>query len=465
MVAIRLGVATGDAGSVLLRRAVANITPAMTAKSVTARAADGNCGAEVEEVEEVDANTITLPAIHEWRVQWYSYVPGVVKVCVKLAPSFIIPESKEAAPVGTLNEVTVWSVPPLFVSMLVHVTVLFTPITTVTFSGEKPGAAEGPTPAPTGMLTTTTAAGWALATGKVKANPKTTRRVSPPATARIFRETIGRKSRFLAINLSGPPGLFLVEDCLILTERLRYDRLSHSRRATARGGAALRRWRAKKAGAVARRKGRGPSEQELVRDTVSEATGVHFEVVVPHPAFPLAVDRLEWFMRVRNREEIAKAPYLNAVWKEKRVGIWLESLAVGDTIDWIELAYGDEKAGASLDIDYSRFEDRAFQEDFEQRFPIVMARIREYEQVAAEASKKTRVRLQIRRAGSKGMLVFTVAALVQSPKRGTAGSLASALKRSVSALKEVYQRIMELYGLSLPDVANTSEPPRGDSVP
>ena len=58
-----------------------------------------------------------------------------------------------------------------------------------------------------------------------------------------------------------------------------------------------------------------------MRETVSEATGARFEVVPPHPAFPLAVDRLEWFMRCRNQEDIAKAPYLNAVWKEKGVGI------------------------------------------------------------------------------------------------------------------------------------------------
>jgi hypothetical protein len=200
----------------------------------------------------------------------------------------------------------------------------------------------------------------------------------------------------------------------------------------------------KKPASVSRGKAPKPSEQEFVRETVSNATGVHFEVVAPHPAFPLAVDRLEWFMRCRNKEEIAKAPYLNAAWKEKGVGIWLESLAVGDTIDWIELAYGDEKAGASLDIDYSHFEDKSFQEDFNMRFPIVMERIKEYEQVAADVSRKRKVQLQVRRAGSKGMLVFTVAALSRSPKRATLASLGSALTKNVSALKEAYVEVEKL---------------------
>ena len=209
----------------------------------------------------------------------------------------------------------------------------------------------------------------------------------------------------------------------------------------------------KNAGSVPHNKALKTSEQEFVRETVSNATGVRFEVVAPHPAFPLAAERLEWFMRCRNGEEIAKAPYLNAVWKERGVGIWLESLAVGDTVDWIELAYGDEKVGESLDIDYSRFDDPSFQQDFSQRFPIVMRRVREYEQVAADISSKRKVRLQIRRAGSRGILVFTVAALVQSPQRAAQASLRSAIKKNVSALKETYQRISQLYGLSVPDVA------------
>lgn len=69
--AARLGVAPGDVGSVRLRRDVAKITAAMTAKRVTASAADGNSGVVWVEVE-VEANTTTLPVIHAWRVQWYS---------------------------------------------------------------------------------------------------------------------------------------------------------------------------------------------------------------------------------------------------------------------------------------------------------------------------------------------------------------------------------------------------------
>jgi hypothetical protein len=200
----------------------------------------------------------------------------------------------------------------------------------------------------------------------------------------------------------------------------------------------------KKAVSVGRSKTPKTSEQEFVRDAVSKATGVTFEVVAPHPAFPLAVDKLEWFMRCRNRDEIAKSPYLNTVWKEKGVGIWLESLAVGDTIDWIELAYGEERAGESLDTDYSDFDDPSFQAEFNRKFPIVLGRIREYEEAVARFARRKRCHLEVRRAGSKGMLVFTIAARVSTPKGLSPVALGSAIRKNVSALKDAYQQIAKL---------------------
>jgi hypothetical protein len=186
------------------------------------------------------------------------------------------------------------------------------------------------------------------------------------------------------------------------------------------------------------------SEQELVRDIILEVTGVHFETVAPHPAFPLPLERLEWFMRCRNKDEITKSPYLNAAWKEKGGEIWLESLAVGDTIDWIEIAYGEERATESLDFDYSQFDDTSFQAEFNRKFPLILERIRGYEKTVADLSKERNVRLELRRTGSRGMLVFTVAARVDIRKNVSSQSLASSIKECISALKEAYGDIPKL---------------------
>ncbi len=217
---------------------------------------------------------------------------------------------------------------------------------------------------------------------------------------------------------------------------------------------AQKRRQAKGASPARRAKAEKIDEKDFVRKALWEATDAHFEVVAPNPAFPLPVDSLEWFMRCRNKDEIEAAPYLNTVWKEKSGRIWLESLALGDTIDWIELAYGEERAAASLDLDYSRFDEEWFQSDFNRRFPIIMARIREYEGVVAAISKTRRVHLEIRRAGSKGMLLFTIAARVERPKGAGLESLRSAIKKNASALKEAYEAIANL-GMA----ASPSPPP------
>ena len=66
---------------------------------------------------------------------------------MNLAPGFMFRESKMLAPDGTLVEVTVCGA----VSVLTHVTVLFTPITTVMLAGEK--FSEWLDPSPSGIVT------------------------------------------------------------------------------------------------------------------------------------------------------------------------------------------------------------------------------------------------------------------------------------------------------------------------
>ena len=198
-----------------------------------------------------------------------------------------------------------------------------------------------------------------------------------------------------------------------------------------------------KKAASAGRKKKEPKvdEREFVMNLVEETTGVHFEVIEPHAGFPLPAERVEWFVRCRDKDEIAKAPYLNTVWKERRVGIWLESLALGDTIDWIEIAYGEDRVNQSLDIDYSRFEDASFRRDFEQKYPIVMERIKRYEAEVSRIAKKRRVHLELRRVGSKGMLIFSIATLVE--KRATPASLGAAIVKNIAAMKEAYEAVSQ----------------------
>jgi hypothetical protein len=184
---------------------------------------------------------------------------------------------------------------------------------------------------------------------------------------------------------------------------------------------------------------REKDEAELVRGLVSKATDARFEAVQPPPDHPLPIQNLAWFIRCRKLEDIEKTRYLNTVWKERDGPIWLESLAVGDTMGWIESAYGQESAISSLDLDYSQFPSKEFQTEFKVKFPSVCERIAAYEEIAARVSKKRGVQIELRPNGSKGIVVFTLAAKIQARDQG---ALSEEILTNVEALKDVFAETM-----------------------
>jgi len=184
------------------------------------------------------------------------------------------------------------------------------------------------------------------------------------------------------------------------------------------------------------------TEAELVREVVSGVTGAKFEVVSPPPGFPFPKG-LEWLVRCRSLPDIKKVPYLNTVWREADGPVWLESLVLGDSVDWIGLAYGPEMADESLNLDYARMDDAAFKAELGKRFPLVLERLERYSGIAARVSAKTKTHLEIRRAGSGGMIVFTLAARM-NVTRPSRASLLRRVRGNVGALRVAYSEILEL---------------------
>jgi hypothetical protein len=88
-----------------------------------------------------------VPTIHEWMVQWYWYVPGVVKVIVNDTPAAIFESLIEASwtPEGALVKVTVCKV----LSLLTKV--ILVPAATLRVGGLK--FSEVLAPVPVGMVT------------------------------------------------------------------------------------------------------------------------------------------------------------------------------------------------------------------------------------------------------------------------------------------------------------------------
>lgn len=183
-------------------------------------------------------------------------------------------------------------------------------------------------------------------------------------------------------------------------------------------------------------------EAEVVRDLVSEVTGAKFEVVSPPPGFPLPTKRVEWLVRCRSLPDIERVPYVNTVWREAKGPVWLESLVLGDSVDWIGLAYGPDMADESLNLDYARMDDPEFKAELGKRYPLVLERLERYSGIAERVSSKTKTDLEVRRAGSGGMVVFTLAARM-NVARPSRASLLRGVRASVGALQAAYSDILE----------------------
>jgi hypothetical protein len=182
-------------------------------------------------------------------------------------------------------------------------------------------------------------------------------------------------------------------------------------------------------------------EAEAVREVLSSLTGAEFEVSNTPDDFRNQSLNPRWFVRCKDMKQARNIPYLNEAWKQSDGTIWLESLPLGDTIDWIEAAYGEESAAKSIDVNYSDFGSKKFQAEFGSEYPLVYQRIQTYEEVAGRVSKSQKVHVELRNSGSKGIVVFTYAARLTETD---AKSLSKKLEASVEALKEAYTQAMQV---------------------
>ena len=182
-------------------------------------------------------------------------------------------------------------------------------------------------------------------------------------------------------------------------------------------------------------------EAETVRETLSNLTKTDFGVTDAPDDFQNRVVRPRWFVKCVDVRQARSIPHVNAAWKQQDGYIWLESLPLGDTIEWIEVAYGEEAAARSLDANYSDFGTKEFQAGFGRNYPLVFQRIQTYVEVADRVSKVRKVHLELRNNGSKGIVVFTLAARITADDAKT---LEKKIGSAVDALAEAYAQAMQV---------------------
>ncbi len=182
-------------------------------------------------------------------------------------------------------------------------------------------------------------------------------------------------------------------------------------------------------------------EIEMVQGVLSSLTGAKFDVSSAPDDFRGQSLHPKWFLKCNDINEARKTPYVNEAWRQEDGIMWLESLPLGDTIDWIEVAYGEEAAAASIDANYSDFGSKEFQKRFGREYPLVFQRIQRYEEVADGVSRSRKVHVELRKSGSKGIVVFAFAAKIAKPD---VKSLAKKIEANVEALKEAFDQAMQV---------------------
>lgn len=182
-------------------------------------------------------------------------------------------------------------------------------------------------------------------------------------------------------------------------------------------------------------------EPEIVRGMLSDITGVKFEITNTPDDFQNQSLNPIWFVKCVDPIQARSAPYVNEAWKQRDGSIWFETFPLGDTIDWIEVAYGEDAAARSLDLNYSDFGTKEFQSDFGGEYPLVYQRIQTYVEVANRISRARKIYLELRNNGSKGIVVFTFVTRIEDVNPNTLDKVVAA---AVEALREAYTLAMQV---------------------
>lgn len=177
-----------------------------------------------------------------------------------------------------------------------------------------------------------------------------------------------------------------------------------------------------------------------VRGAISQITGVDFQIREPDSIDRAHVGMTRWFVVCREVLDIGKVPYVNVVWADKHDRIWLESITIGDSLEWIEQHYGDRGLVRAQKMDLTDFPKPEVLEEFANRFPKVMRRLEKYEGILRETSSKYGIHLEMRYQTSKERISLRLAATISENETSTR-SQHVAIKGAVEAMKDVYDKI------------------------
>ena len=152
--------------------------------------------------------------------------------------------------------------------------------------------------------------------------------------------------------------------------------------------------------------------------------------------------KARWFAVCREVTEARETPYVRIAWADRDNAIWLESVEIGDSLDWIYQHYGDAGVARVKKMNLMDFPSLRAREELGNQFPKVMRRLEKYEEFLKNPSAKYGVQLEMRYQSSKETTSFRLAAKLAA-KDGVQSAL-SEIRRATEALSEAYDNICDM---------------------
>jgi hypothetical protein len=198
-------------------------------------------------------------------------------------------------------------------------------------------------------------------------------------------------------------------------------------------------------------------EADAIRAGMVRWTRAKYNLMLPNPRDPPSSDSEKWLIIAAERSQAKLTFHARAVWKDDAGTVWVESFLLGNTIDLIELTYGEEGLIEADNLDLTEFFKPEVREEFGDRFPIVYAYLLGYEKILAKISARRDVQLQMGYVGDVGGAVFYMEAKIERADLNFESKLET-IRLSALALKEALTSI-EIFEMEMEKEVDRIRPP------
>ncbi len=143
-------------------------------------------------------------------------------------------------------------------------------------------------------------------------------------------------------------------------------------------------------------------EVKVGQKKLIELTGARFKVVKPRRDSPVWRDKLVWLIQSSDLQRLGETSYANTIWKDTDGIVSIDTVSIGDTLEWIETEYGEQACGEAIKMKFGQLTNGEDRQKFAERFPNADKRLRAYEAIVERVSATRSVDIIITREKSWG---------------------------------------------------------------